>query len=100
MVYARINQKRSTILEDNIRRVFADMRPRMLEKSSKIGRQIGLHPSQPWRVICQKSYLKWIQKRILHEKNAVNHNAVDKVSRGKDQGRSKKKKLDKGKVIY
>ncbi|GFU24963.1 hypothetical protein TNCV_340051 [Trichonephila clavipes] len=29
-------------LEDNIRRVIADIRPQMLEKSSKIGRQIGL----------------------------------------------------------
>ncbi|GFX18259.1 hypothetical protein TNCV_4305601 [Trichonephila clavipes] len=36
-------------LEDNIRRVIADIRPQMLEKSSKIGRQIGLHPSQPWQ---------------------------------------------------
>ncbi|GFV81478.1 transposable element Tcb2 transposase [Trichonephila clavipes] len=32
-------------LEDNIRRVIADIRPQMLEKSSKI----GLHPSQPWQ---------------------------------------------------
>ncbi|GFX48314.1 uncharacterized protein TNCV_4613131 [Trichonephila clavipes] len=32
-------------LEDNIRRVIADIRPQMLEKSSKIGRQIGLHPA-------------------------------------------------------
>ncbi|GFX16955.1 hypothetical protein TNCV_2519321 [Trichonephila clavipes] len=36
-------------LEDNIRRVVADIRPQMLEKSSKIGRQIGLYPSQPWQ---------------------------------------------------
>ncbi|GFU97934.1 uncharacterized protein TNCV_166831 [Trichonephila clavipes] len=36
-------------LEDNIRRAIADMRPQMLEKSSKVGRQIGLHPSQPWQ---------------------------------------------------
>ncbi|GFU61070.1 DUF4817 domain-containing protein [Trichonephila clavipes] len=37
-------------LEDNIRRVIADIRPQMLEKSSKFGRPniyIGLHPSQP-----------------------------------------------------
>ncbi|GFV72604.1 putative DD41D transposase [Trichonephila clavipes] len=32
-------------LEDNIRRVIADIRPQMLEKSSKI----GLHSSQPWQ---------------------------------------------------
>ncbi|GFV03201.1 transposable element Tc3 transposase [Trichonephila clavipes] len=36
-------------LEDNIRRVIADIRPQMLEKSSKIDVQIGLHPSQPWQ---------------------------------------------------
>ncbi|GFS52349.1 putative transposase [Trichonephila clavipes] len=36
-------------LEDNIRRVIADIRPQMLEKVSKIGLQIGLHPSQPWQ---------------------------------------------------
>ncbi|GFT13681.1 uncharacterized protein TNCV_3831501 [Trichonephila clavipes] len=32
-------------LEDNFRRVIADIRPQMLKKSSKI----GLHPSQPWQ---------------------------------------------------
>ncbi|GFX71275.1 hypothetical protein TNCV_3410451 [Trichonephila clavipes] len=37
-------------LEDNIRRVIADIRPQMLEKSHrKLDVQIGLHPSQPWR---------------------------------------------------
>ncbi|GFU93629.1 uncharacterized protein TNCV_4388041, partial [Trichonephila clavipes] len=35
-------------LEDNIRRVIADIRPQMLEKSSKIDVQIGLL-SQPWQ---------------------------------------------------
>ncbi|GFV34161.1 transposable element Tc3 transposase [Trichonephila clavipes] len=34
-------------LEDNIRRVIADIRPQMLEKV--IENQIGLHPSQPWQ---------------------------------------------------
>ncbi|GFW67669.1 transposable element Tc3 transposase [Trichonephila clavipes] len=35
-------------LEDNIRRVIADIRPQMLEKSHrKLDVQIGLHPSQP-----------------------------------------------------
>ncbi|GFU68750.1 putative transposable element [Trichonephila clavipes] len=38
-------------LEDNIRRVIADIRPQMLEKSSKIGRPdwTSRHPSQPWQ---------------------------------------------------
>ncbi|GFU46119.1 putative transposable element [Trichonephila clavipes] len=37
-------------LEDNIRRVIADIRPQMLEKSHrKLDVQIGLHPSQPWQ---------------------------------------------------
>ncbi|GFU19586.1 hypothetical protein TNCV_21591 [Trichonephila clavipes] len=37
-------------LEDNIRRVTADIRPQMLEKSHrKLDVQIGLHPSQPWQ---------------------------------------------------
>ncbi|GFW00660.1 uncharacterized protein TNCV_2284061 [Trichonephila clavipes] len=37
-------------LEDNIRRVIADIRPQMLEKViEKVDVQIGLHPSQPWQ---------------------------------------------------
>ncbi|GFS68713.1 uncharacterized protein TNCV_1959171 [Trichonephila clavipes] len=32
-------------LEDNIRRVIADIRPQMVEKSRKLDVQIGLHPS-------------------------------------------------------
>ncbi|GFV87969.1 uncharacterized protein TNCV_782491 [Trichonephila clavipes] len=37
-------------LEDNIRRVIADIRPQMLEKSHRnLDVQIGLHPSQPWQ---------------------------------------------------
>ncbi|GFX03865.1 hypothetical protein TNCV_4677701 [Trichonephila clavipes] len=37
-------------LEDNIRRVIADIRPQMLEKTHrKLDVQIGLHPSQPWQ---------------------------------------------------
>ncbi|GFS68816.1 putative DD41D transposase [Trichonephila clavipes] len=37
-------------LEDNIRRVIADIRPQMLEKSHrKLDVQIGLYPSQPWQ---------------------------------------------------
>ncbi|GFW38069.1 transposable element Tc3 transposase [Trichonephila clavipes] len=34
-------------LEDNIRRVIADIRPQMLESHRKLDVQIGLHPSQP-----------------------------------------------------
>ncbi|GFU61206.1 transposable element Tc3 transposase [Trichonephila clavipes] len=37
-------------LEDNIRRVIADIRPQMLEKTHrKLDVQFGLHPSQPWQ---------------------------------------------------
>ncbi|GFU90321.1 uncharacterized protein TNCV_4947031 [Trichonephila clavipes] len=36
-------------LEDNIRRVIADIRPQMLENHRKLDVQIGLHPSQPWQ---------------------------------------------------
>ncbi|GFT24289.1 uncharacterized protein TNCV_2065071 [Trichonephila clavipes] len=37
-------------LEDNIRRVIADIRPQMLEKSHrKLDVQTGLHPSQRWQ---------------------------------------------------
>ncbi|GFW57968.1 uncharacterized protein TNCV_1419151 [Trichonephila clavipes] len=38
-------------LEDNIRRVIADIRPQMLEKviENWTSREIGLHPSQPWQ---------------------------------------------------
>ncbi|GFX55219.1 uncharacterized protein TNCV_1156761 [Trichonephila clavipes] len=55
-------------LEDNIRRVIADIRPQMLEKkSSKIGRQIGLHPKPAVAVLCQKSYLKCNATRLSLE---------------------------------
>ncbi|GFT87485.1 hypothetical protein TNCV_2395871 [Trichonephila clavipes] len=44
-------------LEDNIRRVIADIRPQMLEKSHrKLDVQIGLHPSQPWQS-CAKNHI-------------------------------------------
>ncbi|GFX39268.1 putative LOC100569746 [Trichonephila clavipes] len=36
-------------LEDNIRRVIADIRPQVLECHRKLDVQIGLHPSQPWQ---------------------------------------------------
>ncbi|GFV09299.1 hypothetical protein TNCV_3313151 [Trichonephila clavipes] len=55
-------------LEDNIRRVIADIRPQMLEKSHrKLDVQIGLHLSQPVAVICQKSYLKCNVTRLSFE---------------------------------
>ncbi|GFU95230.1 uncharacterized protein TNCV_2125401 [Trichonephila clavipes] len=54
-------------LEDNIRRVIADIRPQMLKKSSKIDVQIGLHPEPAVAVICQKSYLKFNATRLSFE---------------------------------
>ncbi|GFU15419.1 CCHC-type domain-containing protein [Trichonephila clavipes] len=50
-------------LDDNIRRVIADTRPQMLEKSSKIGRPDWTTSEPAVAVICQKSYLKF--KRVL-----------------------------------
>ncbi|GFV50565.1 transposable element Tc3 transposase [Trichonephila clavipes] len=46
-------------LEDNIRRVIADIRPQMLEKSSKIGRPDWTTSEPAVAVLCQKSYLKY-----------------------------------------
>ncbi|GFU67509.1 hypothetical protein TNCV_1599911 [Trichonephila clavipes] len=46
LVYADTPQ-RLDHLEDNIRRVIADIRPQMLESHRKLDVQIGLHPSQP-----------------------------------------------------
>ncbi|GFU84031.1 hypothetical protein TNCV_4345751 [Trichonephila clavipes] len=65
-------------LEDNIRRVIADIRPQMLEKSSKIGRLDWATSEPAVAVLCQKSYLKcrilisgkWTGQRI------ANHNAA------------------------
>ncbi|GFV10024.1 DUF4817 domain-containing protein [Trichonephila clavipes] len=56
-------------LEDNIRRVIADIRPQMLEKSHrKLDVQIGLHPLLPAvAVLCQKSYLKFTATRLSFE---------------------------------
>ncbi|GFU44261.1 down syndrome cell adhesion molecule-like protein Dscam2 [Trichonephila clavipes] len=45
-------------LEDNIRRVIADIRPQMLEKVMKIGRPDWTTSEPTEAVICQKSYLK------------------------------------------
>ncbi|GFU45912.1 uncharacterized protein TNCV_5102171 [Trichonephila clavipes] len=54
-------------LEDNIRRVIADIRPQMLEKSSRNGRP-DWTPSEPAvAVLCQKSYLKCNATRLSFE---------------------------------
>ncbi|GFT43515.1 hypothetical protein TNCV_3132821 [Trichonephila clavipes] len=45
-------------LEDNIRRVIADIRPQMLENSSKIGRPDWTTSEPAVAVICHKSFLK------------------------------------------
>ncbi|GFV92500.1 uncharacterized protein TNCV_1744051 [Trichonephila clavipes] len=54
-------------LEDNIRRVFADIRPQMLEKSSKIGRPDWTTSEPAMAVLCQKSYLKCNATRLSFE---------------------------------
>ncbi|GFV40329.1 transposable element Tc3 transposase [Trichonephila clavipes] len=54
-------------LEDNIRRVIADIRPQMLEKSSKIGRLDWTTSEPAVAVICQKSYLKCYATRLSFE---------------------------------
>ncbi|GFU94848.1 uncharacterized protein TNCV_2098401 [Trichonephila clavipes] len=47
-------------LEHNIHRVIADIRPQMLEKKviENWRPRLDYIRSQPWRVICQKSYIK------------------------------------------
>ncbi|GFS59139.1 putative LOC100569746 [Trichonephila clavipes] len=45
-------------LEGNIHRLIADIRPQMLEKSSKIGLPDWTTSESAVAVICQKSYLK------------------------------------------
>ncbi|GFV94954.1 putative transposable element [Trichonephila clavipes] len=54
-------------LEDNIRRVIADIRPQMLEKLSKIGRPDWTTSEPAVAVICQKSYLKCNTTRLSLE---------------------------------
>ncbi|GFU11923.1 uncharacterized protein TNCV_1483921 [Trichonephila clavipes] len=54
-------------LEDNIRRVIADIRPQMLEKSSKIGRPDWTTSEPAMAVLCQKSYLKCNATRLSFE---------------------------------
>ncbi|GFU05015.1 transposable element Tc3 transposase [Trichonephila clavipes] len=54
-------------LEDNISRVIADIRPQMLEKSSKIGRPDWTTSEPAVAVLCQKSYLKCNATRLSFE---------------------------------
>ncbi|GFU24721.1 putative DD41D transposase [Trichonephila clavipes] len=55
-------------LEDNIRRVIADIQPQMLEKkSSKIGRPDCTTSEPAVTVLCQKSYLKCNATRLFFE---------------------------------
>ncbi|GFT27182.1 putative transposable element [Trichonephila clavipes] len=54
-------------LEDNIRRVIADIRPQILKKSSKIGRPDWTTSEPAVAVLCQKSYLKCNATRLSFE---------------------------------
>ncbi|GFU68920.1 DUF4817 domain-containing protein [Trichonephila clavipes] len=54
-------------LEDNIRRVIADIRPQMFKKSSKIGRPDWTTSEPAVAVQCQKSYLKCNATRLSFE---------------------------------
>ncbi|GFU76049.1 transposable element Tc3 transposase [Trichonephila clavipes] len=54
-------------LEDNIRRVIADIRSQMLEKSSKIGRPDLTTSELAVAVLCQKLYLKCNATRLAFE---------------------------------
>ncbi|GFU26057.1 uncharacterized protein TNCV_5105291 [Trichonephila clavipes] len=54
-------------LEDSIRRVIADIRPQMLEKSSKMGRPDWTTSEPAVAVLCQKSYLKCNATRLSFE---------------------------------
>ncbi|GFV06585.1 putative transposable element [Trichonephila clavipes] len=54
-------------LEDNILRVITDIRPQMLENSSKIGRPDWTTSEPAMAVLCQKSYLKCNATRLSFE---------------------------------
>ncbi|GFY20042.1 DUF4817 domain-containing protein [Trichonephila clavipes] len=54
-------------LEDNIRLVIADIRPQMLEKSSKIGCPDWATSELAVAVLCQKLYLKCNATRLSFE---------------------------------
>ncbi|GFV03461.1 putative DD41D transposase [Trichonephila clavipes] len=66
LVYAD-NPQTLDHLEDNIRRVIADIRLQMLEKSSKIRRPDWTTSEPAVAVICQKSYLKCNATRLSFE---------------------------------
>ncbi|GFV82007.1 putative DD41D transposase [Trichonephila clavipes] len=66
LVYAD-NPQTLDYLEDNIRRVIANIRPQMLKKSSKIGRPDCTTSEPAVAVICQKSYLKCNATRLSFE---------------------------------
>ncbi|GFX81647.1 transposable element Tcb1 transposase [Trichonephila clavipes] len=66
LVYA-IKPQTLDHLEDNIRRVIADIRPQMLEKSSKIARPDWTASEPAVAVLCQKSYLKCNATRLSFE---------------------------------
>ncbi|GFW55387.1 hypothetical protein TNCV_117711 [Trichonephila clavipes] len=65
-VYADKPQPRDH-LEDNIRRVIADIRSQMLENSSKIGRPDWTTSKPAMAVLCQKSYLKCNATKLSFE---------------------------------
>ncbi|GFX97182.1 putative DD41D transposase [Trichonephila clavipes] len=54
-------------LEDSIRRVIVDIRPQMLENSSKVGRSDWTTSEPGVAVICQKSNLKCNATRLSFE---------------------------------
>ncbi|GFT21277.1 uncharacterized protein TNCV_3815731 [Trichonephila clavipes] len=54
-------------LEDNIRRVIADIQPKRWKKSSKIGRPDWSTSEPAVGVLCQKSYLKCNATRLSFE---------------------------------
>ncbi|GFV55916.1 hypothetical protein TNCV_1390321 [Trichonephila clavipes] len=58
----RISHKRH--LEDNIRRVIADIRHKCWKKSSKIGRPEWTTSERAVAVLCQKSYLEYLRDLV------------------------------------
>ncbi|GFS65195.1 uncharacterized protein TNCV_2461 [Trichonephila clavipes] len=54
-------------LQDNIRRVIADIRPQMLEKIIENGRPDWTASEPTVAVLCQKSYLKYNATRLSFE---------------------------------
>ncbi|GFW34346.1 hypothetical protein TNCV_220721 [Trichonephila clavipes] len=64
-------------LEDNIRRVIADIRPQMLEKVIKIGRPDWTTSEPAVAVICQKSYLKFAFSQRSSSPRLIEDNTFD-----------------------